>query len=50
VEAAALALYKKDKEAAEEFLTSYSNGLALKVFDQAKELAGKLKTGIAKGL
>jgi dipeptidase len=48
VDRSALELYKKDKDAAREFLTFYSNGLALQVLDTAKQLAGKLKTGIAK--
>ena len=50
VDRSALELYKKDKDAAREFLTFYSNGLALQVLDTAKQLAGKLKTHIAKGM
>ncbi|MCK4760681.1 MAG: C69 family dipeptidase, partial [Candidatus Aminicenantes bacterium] len=47
VEQAALELYKKDKEAARDFLTFYSNGLSLKALNMAEQLSGKLKTKLA---
>ena len=50
VDRTAVKLYKKDKNAARDFLTSYCNGLALNALDRAKQLAGKLKTLIAKDL
>jgi dipeptidase len=50
VENAALELYKKDEEAAGDFLTFYTGGLALKALAKAKQLAAELKTGIAKGI
>jgi len=54
VDRAALECYKKGsatpKDAARDFLTFYSNGLALKILDTAKQLACKLKTRIAKGI
>lgn len=48
VEAAALALYKKDKDAAKDFLTAYSGGLALKALQTAKELKEEIETQLAK--
>lgn len=43
-----LELYKKDKEAAKDFLTFYSNGLSLKALQIATELKEKIITKLAK--
>ncbi len=40
----ALALYKKNKNQAKDFLTAYSNGLAMEALDKAKQIEKKLKT------
>ncbi|MCP5109039.1 MAG: C69 family dipeptidase [bacterium] len=47
IEKTALELYKKDKEAALDFLTSYSNGLSLKALETAKTLKEKIETQLA---
>lgn len=48
VEKAAMELYKKDKEAAVDFLTAYSSELALNALQRAKELKEKIETQLAK--
>ena len=48
VEKTVLELYKKDREAAGDFLTVYSYGLSLKALQMAKELKKKIKTQLAK--
>ncbi|MCP5049728.1 MAG: C69 family dipeptidase [bacterium] len=47
IEKVALELYKKDKARAKGFLTLYSNGLALKALEMAKELKTQLETTLA---
>jgi dipeptidase len=44
VEKTALDLYKKDKDLARSFLTTYSNGLGLRAFSDALELGDTLRT------
>jgi dipeptidase len=48
LEKTALALYRKDKQLAADFLTFYSNGLALQALQTAKKLKTDLQTTLAK--
>jgi dipeptidase len=47
VEATALVLFKKDPAAAVEYLTAYSNGIALEALEMGQDMLGKLFTRLA---